>query len=41
MGWEVSNLRRPINLDVDSTVLTRWGSQIEGGAKGYNPNNKG
>ena len=31
----------PINLDVDSTVLTRWGSQIEGGAKGYNPNNKG
>ncbi|MBK6593146.1 MAG: transposase [Burkholderiales bacterium] len=26
---------------MDSTVLTRWGSQIEGGAKGYNPKNKG
>jgi hypothetical protein len=26
---------------VDSTVLTRWGNQIEGGAKGYNPKNKG
>ena len=25
----------PITLDVDSTVLTRWGNQIEGGAKGY------
>ena len=31
----------PITLDVDSTVLTRWGDQIEGGAKGYNPKNKG
>ena len=31
----------PITLDVDSTVLTRWGGQIEGGAKGYNPKNKG
>jgi len=31
----------PITLDVDSTVLTRWGSQIEGGAKGYNPRNRG
>jgi hypothetical protein len=30
-----------ITLDADSTVLTRWGSQIEGGAKGYNPKNKG
>jgi hypothetical protein len=28
-------------LDVDSSVLTRWGSQIEGGAKGYNPKNRG
>lgn len=31
----------PITLDVDSSVLTRWGSQIEGGAKGYNPKNRG
>jgi len=31
----------PITLDVDSTVLTRWGGQIEGAAKGYNPKNKG
>jgi hypothetical protein len=31
----------PITLDVDSSVLTRWGSQIEGGAKGYNPKNHG
>lgn len=31
----------PITLDVDSTVLTRWGSQIEGGAKGYNPKHHG
>ena len=31
----------PITLDVDSTVLTRWGGQIEGSAKGYNPKNKG
>lgn len=31
----------PITLDVDSTVLTRWGCQIEGGSKGYNPKNKG
>ena len=26
-----------ITLDVDSTVLTRWGTQIQGGVKGYNP----
>ena len=31
----------PVTLDVDSSVLTRWGSQIEGGAKGYNPKNRG
>ena len=30
-----------ITLDVDSTVLTRWGTQIEGGAKGYNPKHHG
>jgi len=27
----------PITLDVDSTVITRWGNQIEGAIKGYNP----
>lgn len=27
----------PITLDVDSTVITRWGGQIEGASKGYNP----
>jgi hypothetical protein len=31
----------PVTLDVDSSVLTHWGSQIEGGAKGYNPKNRG
>lgn len=31
----------PITLDVDSTVITRWGNQIEGGSKGYNPRNHG
>lgn len=30
-----------VTLDVDSSVLTRWGSQIEGGAKGYNPKHHG
>jgi citrate lyase gamma subunit len=40
--WLFDKLQlNPITLDVDSTVLTRWGSQIEGGAKGYNPKNKG
>ena len=40
--WLFDKLRLfPITLDVDSTVLTRWGSQIEGGAKGYNPKNRG
>ena len=35
-AWLFDKLRlNPITLDVDSTVLTRWGSQIEGGAKGY------
>lgn len=40
--WLFGKLRlNPITLDVDSTVLTRWGSQIEGGAKGYNPKHHG
>lgn len=40
--WLFDKLQlNPITLDVDSTVLTRWGRQIEGGAKGYNPKNKG
>ena len=40
--WLFDKLRLdPITLDVDSTVLTRWGGQIEGGAKGYNPKHKG
>ena len=28
---------KPITLDMDSTVITRWGQQIEGASKGYNP----
>ena len=40
--WLFDKLRlNPITLDVDSTVLTRWGKQIEGGTRGYNPKNKG
>jgi len=40
--WLFDTLRlNPITLDVDSTVLTRWGGQIEGAAKGYNARNKG
>ena len=40
--WLFDKLRlNAITLDVDSTVLTRWGSQIEGGAKGYNPKHHG
>ena len=40
--WLFDKLRlNPITLDVDSTVLTRWGSQIEGSTKGYNPKNRG
>lgn len=31
----------PITLDVDSTVLTRWGHEIEGAKKGYSPKNRG
>lgn len=41
-AWLFDKLQlNPITLDVDSTVLTRWGSQVEGGAQGYNPKNKG
>jgi hypothetical protein len=40
--WLFDTLRlNPIALDVDSTVLTRWGSLIEGAARGYNAKNKG
>lgn len=40
--WLFDKLQlNPVTLDVDSTVLTRWGSQIEGGAKGYNPKHHG
>ena len=40
--WLFAKLQlNPITLDVDSTVLTRWGTRQEGGAKGYNPKNKG
>ena len=40
--WLFDKLRlNPITLDVDSTVLTRWGCQIEGGTRGYNPKHKG
>lgn len=31
----------PVTLDVDSTVLTRWGHKIEGSTKGYNPKHHG
>lgn len=34
------NLNR-ITLDVDSTVITRWGQQIQSASKGYNPRNHG
>jgi len=41
-GWLFDKLRlNRITLDVDSTVLTRWGTQIQGGAKGYNPKHHG
>jgi hypothetical protein len=40
--WLFNKLNlNPITLDVDSTVMTRWGNQIEGGSKGYNPKNHG
>lgn len=40
--WLFDKLKlNPITLDVDSTVMTRWGDQIEGANKGYNPKNHG
>ena len=40
--WLFEQLRlNAITLDVDSTVLTRWGGQMEGAAKGYNARHKG
>lgn len=40
--WLFNKLRLgSVTLDVDSSVLTRWGAQIEGGAKGYNPKHHG
>lgn len=40
--WLFGKLALPsITLDVDSTVITRWGSQIQGGDKGYNPKHHG
>ena len=32
---------KSITLEVDSSVITRWGSQMQGAAKGYNPKNHG
>lgn len=41
-AWLFDKLQlNAITLDVDSTVLTRWGTQMEGAAKGYNPRNQG
>jgi hypothetical protein len=40
--WLFDKLKlKAITLDVDSSVITRWGSQMEGAAKGYNPKNHG
>lgn len=40
--WSFAKVKLPaVTLDLDSTVLTRWGSQNEGGAKGYNPKHHG
>ena len=40
--WLFDKLKlKVITLDVDSSVITRWGSQMEGAAKGYNPKNHG
>ena len=37
-GWLFEKLAlQSITLDMDSTVITRWGNQIEGASKGYNP----
>jgi hypothetical protein len=40
--WLFDKLKlKAITLDVDSSVITRWGSQMQGAAKGYNPKNHG
>lgn len=40
--WLFEKLKlNAITLDVDSSVITRWGSQIEGAARGYNPKHHG
>ncbi len=41
-SWLFGKLNlNPITLDVDSTVMTRWGNKQEGANKGYNPKNHG
>lgn len=41
-SWLFDKLKlNPITLDVDSTVVTRWGQQQEGASKGYNPKHHG
>ena len=32
---------KSITLEVDCSVITRWGSQMQGAAKGYKPKNHG
>ena len=40
--WVFDKLHlKSITLDVDCSVITRWGSQMQGAAKGYNPKNHG
>lgn len=40
--WLFDKLKlNPITLDVDSTVITRWGTQTQGASKGYNPKHHG
>jgi hypothetical protein len=40
--WFSQQMHLPaVTLDVDSTVLTRWGARIKGSAKGYNPKRHG
>ena len=41
-GWFFSRLSlKRITLDVDSSVITRWGKQQQGARVGYNPRNHG
>lgn len=40
--WLFDKLKlNPITLDVDSTIITRWGTQTQGASKGYNPKHHG